>query len=37
MIAAGDFNPRFALDLAMKDVRIGLEMSRNWNLNLKAM
>ncbi len=36
-IAAGDFKPRFGLDLALKDVRLGLEMARAWNLNLKAM
>lgn len=36
-IAAGDFKPRFGLDLALKDVRLGLEMARDWDLNLKAM
>ncbi len=36
-IAADDFKPRFAVDLAMKDVRLGLEMARAWNLDLKAM
>ena len=36
-IAAGDFEPRFAVDLALKDVRLGLEMARSWNLDLKAM
>jgi 3-hydroxyisobutyrate dehydrogenase-like beta-hydroxyacid dehydrogenase len=36
-IAAGDFTPRFGLDLALKDVRLGLEMARDWKLDLKAM
>lgn len=36
-IADGDFKPRFGLDLALKDVRLGLEMARAWNLNLQAM
>lgn len=36
-IAADDYNPRFGLDLALKDVRLGLEMARAWNLDLKAM
>jgi 3-hydroxyisobutyrate dehydrogenase-like beta-hydroxyacid dehydrogenase len=36
-IAAGDFAPRFALDLALKDVRLGLEMARAWDLDMKAM
>jgi 3-hydroxyisobutyrate dehydrogenase-like beta-hydroxyacid dehydrogenase len=36
-IAAGDFNNRFGLDLALKDVRLGCEMARTWGLDLKAM
>ncbi len=36
-IAADDYAPRFGLDLALKDVRLGLEMARAWDLNLKAM
>jgi len=36
-IAADDFNPRFGLDLALKDVRLGLEMARDWKLDMKAM
>ncbi len=36
-IAADDFAPRFGLDLALKDVRLGLEMARAWALDLKAM
>jgi 3-hydroxyisobutyrate dehydrogenase-like beta-hydroxyacid dehydrogenase len=36
-IAAADFNPRFGLDLALKDVRLGLEMARGWQLDMKAM
>ena len=36
-IAAGDFNNRFGLDLALKDVRLGCEMARAWGLDLKAM
>jgi 3-hydroxyisobutyrate dehydrogenase-like beta-hydroxyacid dehydrogenase len=36
-IAEGDFTPRFALDLALKDVRLGLEMARAWDLDMKAM
>ena len=36
-IAANDFTPRFGLDLALKDVRLGLEMARDWQLDLKAM
>ena len=36
-LAAGDFNARFSLDLALKDVRLGLEMARAWQLDMKAM
>jgi len=36
-IAADDFNNRFGLDLALKDVRLGCEMARAWGLDLKAM
>lgn len=36
-IAGGDFNNRFGLDLALKDVRLGCEMARSWGLDLKAM
>jgi len=36
-IAEGDFNNRFGLDLALKDVRLGCEMARAWDLDLKAM
>jgi len=36
-IAADDYAPRFGLDLALKDVRLGLEMARAWDLDLKAM
>ena len=36
-LASGDFNPRFGLDLALKDVRLGLEMARAWGLDMKAM
>jgi|GEM_PF-6191484 len=36
-LAADDYNPRFGLDLALKDIRLGLEMARDWNVNLKAM
>jgi len=36
-IAADDYKPRFGLDLALKDIRLGLAMARDWNLNLKAM
>ena len=36
-IVAGDFNTRFGLDLALKDVRLGMEMARDWKLDLKAM
>ncbi|WP_027187889.1 NAD(P)-dependent oxidoreductase [Desulfovibrio cuneatus] len=36
-IANEDFAPRFGLDLALKDVRLGMEMARAWGLNLPAM
>ncbi|MEE4165586.1 MAG: NAD(P)-dependent oxidoreductase [Desulfocapsaceae bacterium] len=36
-IAADDFNNRFGLDLALKDVRLGCEMARAWGLDLKTM
>jgi 3-hydroxyisobutyrate dehydrogenase-like beta-hydroxyacid dehydrogenase len=29
-IVAGDFNSRFGLDLALKDVRLGVEMAKAW-------
>ncbi len=36
-IAADDYKARFGLDLAKKDLRLGLEMAKDWDLNLKAM
>ena len=36
-IAARDYKTRFGLDLALKDVRLGLEMARAWGLDMKAM
>ncbi len=36
-IAEGDFNNRFGLDLALKDVRLGCEMAKAWGLDLKTM
>jgi len=36
-IAQDDFDNRFGLDLALKDVRLGCEMARSWGLDLKAM
>lgn len=36
-IVADDYAPRFGLDLALKDVCLGLEMSRAWDLNLASM
>jgi 3-hydroxyisobutyrate dehydrogenase-like beta-hydroxyacid dehydrogenase len=36
-IANNDFVARFGLDLALKDVRLGLEMARAWGQDLKAM
>ena len=35
-IASGDFSPKFGVDLALKDVRLGLEMARAWGLELPA-
>ena len=36
-IASDDFNARFGLDLALKDVRLGCEMARAWGLDMRAM
>lgn len=36
-LAAADFTARFGLDLALKDVRLGLEMARGFGLELGAM
>lgn len=36
-IASDDFDNRFGLDLALKDVRLGCEMARDWELNLASM
>lgn len=36
-IANDDYAPRFGLDLALKDVRLGLEMARAWGQDLRAM
>ncbi|WP_045218513.1 NAD(P)-dependent oxidoreductase [Desulfonatronum thioautotrophicum] len=36
-IANDDYAARFGLDLALKDVRLGLEMARAWGQDLKAM
>jgi 3-hydroxyisobutyrate dehydrogenase-like beta-hydroxyacid dehydrogenase len=36
-IAAGDFNSRFGLDLAVKDVRLGCEMAESWGNDAKTM
>jgi len=36
-IAENDFDNRFGLDLALKDVGLGCEMARSWGLDLKAM
>lgn len=36
-ISADDFNARFGLDLALKDVRLGVEMAQAWQLQLDAM
>ncbi len=36
-IAADDYKARFGLDLALKDVRLGMEMARAWGLDLRAM
>lgn len=36
-IVDDDFNARFGLDLALKDVRLGCEMARAWGLEPRAM
>lgn len=36
-IAADDYTARFGLNLALKDVRLGVEMARAWDLSLHAM
>lgn len=36
-IAAGDFQPRFAVDLALKDVRLGCDMARAWGNEARTM
>jgi len=36
-IAADDFENRFGLDLALKDVRLGCEMARAWGLDVKTV
>jgi 3-hydroxyisobutyrate dehydrogenase-like beta-hydroxyacid dehydrogenase len=36
-IASGDFNSRFGLDLALKDVRLGCEMAEAWGNDAKTM
>ena len=36
-IASGDFNSRFGLDLAFKDVRLGCEMAEAWGNDAKTM
>jgi len=36
-IASGDFNSRFGLDLALKDVRLGVEMARAWGNDARTM
>ena len=36
-IAEGDFAPRFGLDLALKDVRLGCEMADEWSMDPKLM
>jgi len=36
-IVNGDFNSRFGLDLALKDVRLGVEMAKAWGNEAKAM
>ena len=36
-IAAGDFAPRFGLDLALKDVRLGCEMADQWRMDPRLM
>ena len=36
-IAAQDFSPRFGLDLALKDVRLGCEMAHAWGMKVPTM
>ncbi len=36
-ISDNDYNNRFGLDLALKDVRLGLEMARAYGLDLQSM
>ena len=36
-IAAGDFGARFGLDLALKDVRLGVEMAQAWGNDARTM
>ena len=36
-IAAGDFDSRFGLDLALKDVRLGCDMAQAWENDAKTM
>jgi 3-hydroxyisobutyrate dehydrogenase-like beta-hydroxyacid dehydrogenase len=36
-IASGDFNSRFGLDLALKDVRLGVEMAQAWGNDARTM
>lgn len=36
-IATGDFNSRFGLDLALKDVRLGVEMAKAWGNDARTM
>jgi 3-hydroxyisobutyrate dehydrogenase-like beta-hydroxyacid dehydrogenase len=36
-IAAGDYNNRFGLDLALKDVRLGCEMGDAWGMDLPTL
>ena len=36
-LAAEDFSPRFGLDLALKDVRLGCEMAADWGLEPALM
>lgn len=36
-IASGDFNSRFGLELALKDVRLGVEMAQAWGNDARTM
>lgn len=36
-IATGDFNSRFGLELALKDVRLGVEMAQAWGNDARTM